>query len=350
MLAWFQLLPQFGWEIAAVFIQREGSLAHAVRDLGLEVVTGTGRRFRNVPAYITDVSRIARTVRSTRADIVHSSGAKGHLYGGVAARLAGVPAFWFLHDRPEASMWMRLARRVPGQCAADSESTADAAVEWLGRRPPVVHEAVDVDRFHFDAEARRRVRAEWRWGDSVLVAGYIGRLQAWKGVDLFLEGLAEAVRRQPNLKGVVIGSDLMGLEPEYEPFLHKRAAELGLYPDAIRFMPFQAESAPIYSAIDCLVHVPIKPEPFGRSVIEAMAAGRWVIAADHGGPAETVTPQTGKLVTPRDAGALAHALIEFASDPKQRQSAMQEGPARAGQFDAASSAKKLARVLTDVIA
>jgi glycosyltransferase involved in cell wall biosynthesis len=350
MLSWFQMLPRFGWEIAAVFVQREGNLAQAVRDLGLEVVTGTGSRFRNVPAYITDVRSIASAVRRTRADIVHSSGAKGHLYGGVAARLAGVPAFWFLHDRPEASVWMRLARRVPGQCAADSESTADAAVEWFGRRPPVVHEAVEVDRFHFDAEARRRVRAEWQWDDSVIVAGYIGRLQAWKGVDLFLEGLAEAVRGQSSLKGVVVGSDLMGLEPEYEPFLRRRAADLGLYPDAIRFMPFQAESAPIYSAIDCLVHVPVKPEPFGRSVIEAMAAGRWVIAADYGGPAETVTPQTGELVTPRDAGAVARALIEFATDPRQRQSAIQEGPVRARQFDAASSAQKLARVLTDVVA
>jgi glycosyltransferase involved in cell wall biosynthesis len=350
MLSWFQMLPQFDWQIAAVFVQREGNLAQAVRDLGLEVVTGTGSRFRNVPAYVTDVRRIARAVRRTKADIVHSSGAKGHLYGGVAARLAGVPAFWFLHDRPEASMWMRLARRVPGHCAADSESTADAAVEWFGRRPPVVHEAVDIDRFLFDAEARRRVRAEWGWDDSVLVAGYVGRLQAWKGVDLFLDGLAEAIRRQPSLKGVVVGSDLMGLEPDYEPFLHRRATDLGLYPDAIRFMPFQTDSAPIYSAIDCLVHVPTKPEPFGRSVIEAMAAGRWVIASNHGGPAETVTPQTGALVTPRDASVLALALIEFAASPGQRQNAIQEGPARARQFDAVSSAQKLARVLAEVVA
>jgi glycosyltransferase involved in cell wall biosynthesis len=79
---------------------------------------------------------------------------------------------------------------------------------------------------------------------------------------------------------------------------------------------------------DVVVCPSLKPEPFGRTVVEAQAMGRLVIAADHGGAAETVVPGTGWRVPPNDATALA-AAIEAALDLPAEQRASVGEDARA---------------------
>ena len=71
------------------------------------------------------------------------------------------------------------------------------------------------------------------------------------------------------------------------------------------------------------------PEPLGRVAVEAMAFGKPVIAAAHGGLIEIVQPGvTGLLVTPRDRAALAQAMMALAVSPALRETMGQAGKAR----------------------
>jgi glycosyltransferase involved in cell wall biosynthesis len=73
------------------------------------------------------------------------------------------------------------------------------------------------------------------------------------------------------------------------------------------------------AAADVVVHSAVTPEPFGRVVIEALAASRPVIATAAGGVLDILEPEaTGLLVPPDDTGALAHALVRLAGDPVLR--------------------------------
>jgi glycosyltransferase involved in cell wall biosynthesis len=83
--------------------------------------------------------------------------------------------------------------------------------------------------------------------------------------------------------------------------------------------PFRAEIGPVLAAADVVVVPSTKPEPFGRVAIEAMGLQRPVIAAAHGGLTEIVADgETGILVRPCDAEALAAAMSALLHDPALR--------------------------------
>jgi glycosyltransferase involved in cell wall biosynthesis len=91
-------------------------------------------------------------------------------------------------------------------------------------------------------------------------------------------------------------------------------------------------AAAAFAAADIVAHTSILPEPFGRVIVEAMAAGRPVVAAAAGGALEIVREgETGRLVPPGDPAALAQALSELAADKAQRQRLGLAGRARAEQ-------------------
>jgi glycosyltransferase involved in cell wall biosynthesis len=162
---------------------------------------------------------------------------------------------------------------------------------------------------------------------DAVVAVHLGRLVRWKGQAVFLRALAQARARAPRLHGLVVGGwtpeddqpgSLGGGEP-YARELHRLAAELGLAED-VRFTGFLADPGPAYAAADVVVHSSLRPEPFGRSVIEAMLAGRPVIAARAGALPEIVREgEAGYLTPPDDPAALAEALVRLAGDPALRQ-------------------------------
>jgi len=87
----------------------------------------------------------------------------------------------------------------------------------------------------------------------------------------------------------------------------------------LEFCGFVHDVPKLLMEVDVLVHASVIPEPFGQVVIEGMAAGLAVIAADAGGPAEVITNDVdGLLYPPGDASALAAHLRTLADDPTAR--------------------------------
>jgi glycosyltransferase involved in cell wall biosynthesis len=85
----------------------------------------------------------------------------------------------------------------------------------------------------------------------------------------------------------------------------------------------------IYNAMDVVVSSSVRPESFGRVLIEAMACERPVISTDLGGPLEIISgPETGILVPPTDPGALAAAILDLWRDPARRERMGRAGRAR----------------------
>jgi glycosyltransferase involved in cell wall biosynthesis len=102
--------------------------------------------------------------------------------------------------------------------------------------------------------------------------------------------------------------------------------------------------------MDVVVHCSVEPEPFGRVVIEAMAASRPVVAYDWGGPHEImVSGETGLLVPPGDIGHLSAAVLSLLRDPEKRQAMGAAGRARAaGHYDARAMARQVQDLLVEV--
>jgi glycosyltransferase involved in cell wall biosynthesis len=158
----------------------------------------------------------------------------------------------------------------------------------------------------------------------------IGVLAPWKGQDVFLRAIANLVEEFPFLQAEIVGDEIYATKGHagIRRSLEKLSAELGLV-DRVRFTGWVEKLWPVLSRTDVVVHASTEPEPFGRVLIEAMAAGKPVVATHAGGVPEIVeSGSTGLLVPAKDPGALARANGALLSDPDRRRRMGAAGRAR----------------------
>ena len=151
---------------------------------------------------------------------------------------------------------------------------------------------------------------------GALRIGIVGRIAPWKGQDLFLQAFAQAFPHDRH-RAVVIGAPLFG-EDEFADRLKALAGDLGVA-GRVEFRGFRSDIGHELARLHILVHASRTAEPFGLAVVEGMAAGLAVVAADAGGPAEVITPGVdGVLYRLGDVGALAGSMRDLARSAELR--------------------------------
>ncbi len=209
-----------------------------------------------------------------------------------------------------------------------------AGIGWRGRRVTVVDNAVDLARFDRSALSAAACRAELA-PDAGLVLSVIAQITPWKGQDLAIGTLAELRRRGHDARLLVVG-EAKFVDPAtrhdnvaFERDLRALVARLDLG-GQVRFLGERADPERILAATDVLL-VPSTVEPFGRTIIEAMAMGVPVAATRGGGPPEILRDGIGgRVVRGRDPSAWADAVAELAatSSPAAREAARAVAAAR----------------------
>jgi glycosyltransferase involved in cell wall biosynthesis len=200
----------------------------------------------------------------------------------------------------------------------------------------VVPNGFEVERFSAEEESvSREIRAAIGCKGKPLV-GVFGRITAWKGQKVLIEALSNL----PDVTAVIVGEALFTEEDQqYKQELTVLADHLGVA-DRVHFTGFQRDVLPFLKAVDLVVHCSTSPEPFGRVIVEALLAGKPVIATRHGAPAEIIEDGvTGVLVSPGDPVLLAEAIERLLADRRWA-----EKLARAGR-DSAGKRFSLDRVL-----
>ena len=267
--------------------------------------------------------RLARRIRQVDPDLVHTNTLKAALYGGMAAKLARRPCLWHIHDRisedylpPAAVRMIRLlARHIPTEIVTNSESTL--ATLALGKEAKRRSNSRTPLATVVPSPVRTSERPGERAADRrTLHIVMVGRLTPWKGQDIFLRAFARAFAGGLQ-RATVAGAPLFGEEP-YQQVLVDLVASLDIG-GQVQFRGFVQDVPQLLMEADVLVHASVIPEPFGQVVVEGMAAGLAVVAADQGGPAEIVTNECdGLLVPPGDVTALADALCRLGQDSELR--------------------------------
>jgi glycosyltransferase involved in cell wall biosynthesis len=172
--------------------------------------------------------------------------------------------------------------------------------------------------------SRADARKELGLRENELVVAHLGRLVRWKGQDVFIRALARAAQAIPSARGLIVGAwhaedekpGLLGGGESYYRELSALAEQLGA---PVTFTGFLRDPGKVYAAADVVAHTSTAPEPFGRTVIEAMMAERPVVAANAGAlPEIVVDGATGILTPPGDDAALADALVSLLSSDARR--------------------------------
>jgi glycosyltransferase involved in cell wall biosynthesis len=294
-----------------------GPLVEEARTLGFDVQILPTGRLRQPIRYTRAVGQLARLFRQKQVTLVLSWMGKAHLYGGVAARVGGIPAIWFQHGIPQRRAWMdRLITRIPAAgVLACSQAAAEAQRQLRPERSIiVVYPAVDLSAFDPDSlptpvEARRQLGLP----ENGPLIGMVGLLQRWKGMHTLIQAMPQILERYPEASAVIVGGR-HELEPDYEDELRKLIRRRGLQ-DRVWLAGFQTDIPRWMRAMDVVVHASDR-EPFGVVVLEAMALGKPVVAGAEGGPREIITEGVDGLLAPyEDVETLARQIRRYLDDP-----------------------------------
>ncbi|MBM3556278.1 MAG: glycosyltransferase family 4 protein [Alphaproteobacteria bacterium] len=263
-----------------------------------------------------NVERLAEVIRSEVVDLVHARSRAPAWSAHHAARKAGVPFVTTFHGiygygNPLKRAYNAIMTRGD-RVIANSFFTADHIAQIYGvGAPTVVPIPRGIDPVSFDparvsAERMIRQAKAWRLPEDRPVVLLPGRLTRWKGQTVLIEAMSRLGRR--DVTCLLVGDD-QGRNA-YRSELESRVRQAGL--EGVVLVTGPAQDMPAaYMLADVVVSASTDPEAFGRVAVEAQAMGRPVVATDHGGSRETVIPgETGWLVPPGDAGALAYAIGE----------------------------------------
>jgi glycosyltransferase involved in cell wall biosynthesis len=267
-------------------------------------------------------ARLLRFIRRENIAILHSHLFIASFFGAGIARMAGVgtvletchgPEVWRMgKGLKSTTFWVD---RQIGRMVDKYIAVSHAAEQHLvgNKRVPknkirVIHNGRDLDRFA-PADARRRVATRAALGlcdEPVILT--MARLEDQKGHRHLIDALAIMAPRRPDLVTLLAGSGWL------ESSLRAQCAAVGRT-DRVRFLGYRRDVAELLEAADIVV-LPSLYEGLPLAAIEALAAGRPMVATEVDGTPEVVIhEQTGLLVPPANPTALAAAIERLLDDP-----------------------------------
>ena len=279
------------------------------------------------------VVRCARAFRG--ADVVDANTARSAAYGAFAVR--GTRKAFVVHLRdlvePAAlgraghALMVRVVLPRADGVVANSRATLESARPYL--RSGVPAEVIpSASGLRTGAPARS---ADPAASGSVRNVGMLARIDPWKGQMQLLEAFARVFRgRDTRLQ--LAGGAPFGHE-QFAESLRRRADELGVG-GQLDLPGHVSDVEALLSGWDVAVQASTRAEPLGQNVLQYLAAGLPVVAADEGGPAEWITDGVnGLLVPPRDVAALAAALERLDADAALRARLAASAAATPGLLD-----------------
>ncbi len=258
------------------------------------------------------ILQLHQTVKRYAIDLIHANSLSVALLGGIVARINRIPIL--MHKRYATSYGIldRICERFLHRVILVSEATrwnfAPTAKQTL------IYNGVNLEAFQASAEEVETLRSELfpNTSDTSIVTGVVTRITPEKGIHFLVRAIAE-LKGRIDSKLLIVGGPYFQKDIGYMNELKQEVIDLGVE-DSVIFTGFLSDTRVVTSLLDIMLVPSIIPEACPRTIIEAMAVGTPVIATPLGGSKELVTPETGILVPPEDASAIAEAIATLATD------------------------------------
>jgi glycosyltransferase involved in cell wall biosynthesis len=320
---------------AVVVLPGRGPLSAQFEAAGARLVycdTAPIKRFRTLTQAVAYPLRLAvvtvtlwRLIRRERATVVHVNTVVLPA-AGYAAKLAGVTCVWHVREiellqrsRVIGALLRWSIRTCANRVVAISSAVAEGLGGWAQSRTRVIYHGVDTTRFTPDINDRT-LREEWSIPSEARVVGYVGRLAPIKGLSYLVTAFAQVHARRADAFLLLVGPILSYHDHVAE--LRRQVKELDLR-ECVRFVTECADVPAAIRAMDVVVIPSVVPEGLGLAILESLSCGKPVIATNHGGPVEILRGcAAGRLVPPRDPGAIASAVSDLLDVPDVRRRAL----------------------------
>jgi len=318
---------------ARVLLPREGPLGQALTRLGVpwEVVPmpqallrltrqkmNPGWLLKGIYQGLAYVARLRQVLIRLAPEVIYTNGIKSHVVGALLRPWIRGRVIWHVRDFWEGRLVGHLADLGPHRIIANSQATARHLLKYMRKtqKVTVVYNAVDPEEF----SPTGPLPPPGPWARFSPRLGLVAVFARWKGHSLFLDAARRVLAAFPQAGFFLVGGAIYdsGGETGYDEELVRLVREKDLQ-DRVVFTGFQPDIAPWYRALDVVVNASLRPEPFGRTLLEAMTCGRAVVGPAAGGVPEFIRHRrNGLLYAMGNERELTEALLSLLRDPSLR--------------------------------
>lgn len=261
---------------------------------------------------------LVRIIRRQQTDVIHlGNGLRANFDGILAGLLTRIPIVCHVKGFEKYGARERWAARRTRTLVCMTQAVLDHC-RAAGMQAPderVVYDAVD-EAWLRPTRPVDAVRRELGIPLDAPCIGIAGNIQEWKGQRVVVEALGQLAAAFPNVHCVIAGGVHRAGEA-YGREMQSRIGALGLT-ERVHLVGFRSDIPEVMNAWDVVVHASVRPEPFGRVILEGMLLGKPVIATAAGGVPELIDDgRTGWLVPPGDAAALSNGLQRVLAAPAE---------------------------------
>lgn len=322
---------------AIVALPEQGQLTSVLDRLGVEshvipvmkvkrsMLRSKRQMINLIPEALASIIAIDNIVGGRHIDLVHSN-TLAVLGGALWAKLRSIPHLWHIHEIMLTPHIISKIFQVLVHLLADGiVCNSDATRKWimgerryLEEKSWVIYNATRRSG-KYNAERVKEFREKIGVSKSDTLLTVVGRINRWKGQSLLVDAgdilWKEGIRK---VHFLFVGGTAIGHEKYRQELISRiKASEMR---QKITVFNFTKDIYLVWDATDIAVVPSIEPEPFGLVAIEAMSAGKPVVAAGHGGLIEIVEHnKTGILFSPGDARSLFLALRSLILETERRE-------------------------------
>ena len=330
----------------------EKAIKSGVKVIALPTLVRSIRPVKDFRALIS----LVRLIFNEKPDIVHTHSSKGGILGRMAAKIVGVPHIihtphghvFYGHFGRFASrifMWVeKIFSMFTDRMVALTDGEKDDYIN-LSVCPPdkllKIHSGVHVKKFMQANGNRVEKRRSLGLDQNGAVIGFVGWLLPIKGPDYLLKAMDDVWHEHQEAALVLVGKGDLDVD------LRSEARKKNVN-GKVKFLGWREDIDEIMPLFDMLV-LPSLNEGMGRVLVEAMAAGKPVVASRVGGIPDLVRDgETGYLVPPADEKALAEGIKKLLDDPDKAKQMGLRGQEHCRQFSLETMIEKLDELYSDL--
>lgn len=268
------------------------------------------------------ISDIKKIIKKEKIDVVQSNSIRAHIVAAIALFFKRKKLIWIVNDFTFPKFFARILSKIPYKIGTCSDIVRKDIKNKIPKRRHkklcIIHSGIDLNNNKF---APFNIKKKFDLKKDAKLVGIVGRIDVWKGQDIFIRAASKVAAQMPHVRFLIIGEPSK-YDPKTEKFNKKLKTlieDLNLKKEVI-FVGFQENIKGIMHELDILVHASTDPEPFGRTIIEGMACEVPVIATNIGGPKKIIHNNIdGILIPPKDSEELARKICLLLRKEKLRE-------------------------------
>ncbi len=285
----------------------------------INILTKTLSNLINGIGMVQTIFWLKSFIKKEQIDLLYANNMLVKSIGAFSAKFAKKPCIIHIRNLHEKKLEIFFYKKIAKLSSVEliiSNSTASSIpiTKNISKKIKIIHNGIDIEEYSHISKGTLRNETKTK---NKIIIGYTGNIIPRKGLDILIKASAKVIQYRNDTVIVIIGRVPIGSNIDYQMKYSKLASDLGIA-NKIIFTGFKKDIRPYVQDMDILT-LPSRQEPFGRSIIEAMALGKPVVASNIGGIPEIITHgKDGFLCPIEDIDALAKSLDKLIKDKSLR--------------------------------